>query len=224
MSEGPERTSSAGRDRLLEAAIEYFADNGIGDVSLRQLAAAIGTSHRMLIYHFGSREGLLTAVVEVLEAGEKQILHDLLADEESDGRVLAWRFWSHIADVGDVYGPLYYELASHAMRTDDLTEPLRIPNVEMWVEALMELWQREPGLGEAEARAQSRLNLAVARGLLHDLLLTRDRKHVDEAMARFDFICFGSPHPTPSVAELTAGWDARTMGRAWSRARGRTRA
>ena len=30
----------------------------MGDISLRELAAALGTSHRMLIYHFGSKEGL----------------------------------------------------------------------------------------------------------------------------------------------------------------------
>ncbi|MDT7648160.1 MAG: hypothetical protein QOC75_5160, partial [Pseudonocardiales bacterium] len=41
----------------------YFGTRGISDLSLRQLADALGTSHRMLIYHFGSKEGLLTEVV-----------------------------------------------------------------------------------------------------------------------------------------------------------------
>jgi AcrR family transcriptional regulator len=223
MADESERTSPTGRDGLLEASIDYFAENGIGDVSLRQLAAAIGSSHRMLIYHFGSREGLLTAVVEALEAGEKQILLDMLADDQTDPRVLAWRFWTHVADVGDFYGPLYYELASHAMRTDDPYGPLRIPNVEMWVDALMELWAgrgrpQEFGSSESEARAHSRLNLAVARGLLHDLLLTKDRDHVDEAMARFDFLSFGTPHPNPSVARLTHGWGPTAMSTAWPHA------
>jgi AcrR family transcriptional regulator len=52
-SDGP--TSS--RDRLLAAALEHVATHGIGNLSLRGLAAALGTSHRMLSYHFGSREG-----------------------------------------------------------------------------------------------------------------------------------------------------------------------
>ena len=45
------------------AAMEYVAEHGVGDLSLRGLAAALGTSHRMLSYHFGSREGLLIEVI-----------------------------------------------------------------------------------------------------------------------------------------------------------------
>jgi len=48
------RTSQA-REHLLAAAVDHALSDGIADPSLRQLAAAIGTSHRMLLYHFGSR-------------------------------------------------------------------------------------------------------------------------------------------------------------------------
>jgi len=51
--------ASQPRDRLLAAAVDQAIRGGIADLSLRELAAAIGTSHRMLLYHFGSREGLL---------------------------------------------------------------------------------------------------------------------------------------------------------------------
>ena len=59
------------RERLLDAALEYVAAHGIGDISLRALAAALGTSHRMLIYHFGSRHGLLLEVIRTAEARER---------------------------------------------------------------------------------------------------------------------------------------------------------
>jgi AcrR family transcriptional regulator len=52
----------ASPETLLAAAVDRALHGGIADLSLRQTAAAIGTSHRMLIYHFGSREGLLAAV------------------------------------------------------------------------------------------------------------------------------------------------------------------
>jgi hypothetical protein len=51
--------TSQARDRLLDAAVEHALSKGIVDLSLREIAAALGTSHRMIIYHFGSREGLL---------------------------------------------------------------------------------------------------------------------------------------------------------------------
>jgi AcrR family transcriptional regulator len=59
--------TSQARERLLAAAVDHAMRDGIADLSLRELAAAIGTSHRMLLYHFGSREGLLIAVVQAVE-------------------------------------------------------------------------------------------------------------------------------------------------------------
>ena len=58
------------KDRLLDAAVEHALSRGIVDLSLREIASAIGTSHRMLIYHFGSCEGLLVAVVREVERRE----------------------------------------------------------------------------------------------------------------------------------------------------------
>lgn len=190
------------RERLLAAAVEYFAAEGIGHNSFRQIAAALGTSHRMLTYHFGSREGLLSAVVEVLEQNERDLLATLLAAGETDPRILAWRYWTHVADVAHRYGPLFFELSSHAMRSDDVEAPLRSGNHRLWVQALTRMWSGGGGLGPAAAGRQARLNLAVARGLLHDYLLTGDRLAVDRAMARFDLISAGTPHPLSSVRRL----------------------
>lgn len=196
-----------GRERLLRASIEYFAENGIGDASLRQIAGAIGSSHRMLLYHFGSREGLLEAVVDELERSERDILNQVLGEDDRPGRERAWDFWTHVADVVDFYGPLYFELASQAMRSDDLSAPLRVPNVEMWIEALTVMW-KQADLKPSQAKVHARLNLAVARGLLHDFLLTRDRKAVDQAMAMWDWLCFREPHPVRRIGRLSASWRA----------------
>lgn len=62
-----EMTSERPRERLLEAAIHYVMSRGVSDLSLREIAAAIGTSHRMLIYHFGSKEGLFVAIIRAVE-------------------------------------------------------------------------------------------------------------------------------------------------------------
>src|SRR5690606_21167739 len=64
----------SGRAGLLAAAVEYVATHGIGERSLRQIAAALGTSHRMLIYHFGSKEGLLVEVVREVERRQRELL------------------------------------------------------------------------------------------------------------------------------------------------------
>ena len=55
-------SEKSAKDLLLDQVVDHFVAEGMGDLSLRKIAAAIGTSHRMLLYHFGSREGLLAAV------------------------------------------------------------------------------------------------------------------------------------------------------------------
>ena len=62
------RGRRASARRLLDAVIEHFTAEGLADQSLRRIAEAIGSSHRMLLYHFGSKDGLLLEVVRAVEA------------------------------------------------------------------------------------------------------------------------------------------------------------
>ena len=59
------------RDTLLRAALAHVVERGLADLSLRTLAEGIGTSHRMLIYHFGSKEGLVAEVVKATVSAKK---------------------------------------------------------------------------------------------------------------------------------------------------------
>src|SRR6202035_3598624 len=65
------------RRQLLDKLVEEFARGGIGDRSLRDVAAAVGTSHRMLLHHFGSRDELLLAIVEEGERRQRALLREL---------------------------------------------------------------------------------------------------------------------------------------------------
>ncbi len=51
------------RQELVEGATDYALDHGLVGLSLRPLAAALGTSDRMLLYHLGSKDELLVAVI-----------------------------------------------------------------------------------------------------------------------------------------------------------------
>jgi AcrR family transcriptional regulator len=172
-----------GREALLGRAIGHFAEHGVGDTSLRALAEAIGTSHRMLIYHFGSREGLLAAVVDVVEQGARDTLAQMVEETHGDPDPFeaAMRFWRLVTDDALVYGPLFFELSSHAMLGLPHAVDLRERLVTPWLDALVEMWVGR-GVPERAARLEARIDLAVARGLLHDLLLTGDREGVDAAM------------------------------------------
>jgi AcrR family transcriptional regulator len=77
---GRDATARAARQQLLDAAIEYTAEHGISDLSLRSLAAALGTSHRMLIFHFGSKEGLWVEIARTVDRRQREQLRGFPPD------------------------------------------------------------------------------------------------------------------------------------------------
>jgi AcrR family transcriptional regulator len=167
------------RDRLLAAAVDHALSAGIADLSLRQLAAAIGTSHRMLIYHFGSREGLLVAVTRAAEERERQTL---LGEGAEQNPREQWRRLSS----PDLWPQerLFFELYAYALRGRPGTEEFLEGIVESWV-GPMAAALIEAGGEPSTARADARLGVAVVRGLLLDLLATGDRREVDQAFERY---------------------------------------
>lgn len=81
-----EAAPSARKIELLEAAYGYALEHGIADVSLRPLAAAIGSSPRVLLYLFGSKEGLIQALLARARSDELALL-DRLRREQPDADV-----------------------------------------------------------------------------------------------------------------------------------------
>jgi len=188
---------SAARDELLARCVAWFAEHGVGDTSLRTLATNVGTSHRMLLYHFGSREGLLAAVVESVEQNERDLLQRLLSDVE-DPYAAGLAFWDHVADAAATLAPLYFELSGHAMQGHPWAAGLREWLTSGWTEALTDLWIRL-GRPAEEAAELARVNLAAVRGLLFDLALTGDRAAADDGM-RVLAAGLGLPSRDPRVA------------------------
>src|SRR5258708_24403513 len=64
---------------LVEDLIGYLIRHGVADLSLRPMAAAVGTSARLLIFHFGSKERLLIEALDEMQARLQRSLADLLA-------------------------------------------------------------------------------------------------------------------------------------------------
>ena len=174
------------RERLLAAAIEHLAQGGSHDLSLRSIAAAIGTSHRMLSYHFGSRSGLVAAIVAELERRQRAVLAEALRDREATPAELMWRMWEQLADERMwPYERLFFEMSGRALQDAGArARPLPEQLVDPWLETADELAARF-GRPAEHARAEGRLGMAVTRGLLLDLLTTGDRAGADEAMRCF---------------------------------------
>lgn len=165
------------RQELLDAVIAELERGGIGDRSLRELGARVGTSHRMLIHHFGSREGLLTEVVRHVEEEQRRFLEGLDVPPEDVSEVM----WRRLSDPALWPAErLFFEVYARACRGEQPFASLLPGLVEDWLDRVAP----PAGTGAerpADARARARLALAIFRGLLLDLVGTEDRAGVDAA-------------------------------------------
>jgi AcrR family transcriptional regulator len=168
------------KDRLLDAAVDHALDKGIVDLSLREIAAAIGTSHRMLIYHFGSRQGLLVAVVREVERRQRKMIpwESFTADD-------AHCTWERLIDPSlRTQERLFFEIYAHALLGRPGTEGFLEEALEGWMAPIVDSLTNS-GMEHDEARAVARLGVAVTRGLLLDLLATGDSAGVTRAYELF---------------------------------------
>lgn len=167
------------RQRLLDTVIDHLGRNGIGDTSLRALAEAVGTSHRMLIYHFGSRDGLLAEVTREVEARQRATMA-VSYDTDLPPLEAAARYWEQTVEASLRYGPLFFELTAHAMQGKEHAAALRDEVIAAWLPPITELCLAI-GIPDDQAETHARLALGAARGLLLDVLVTGERTQVARA-------------------------------------------
>jgi AcrR family transcriptional regulator len=163
------------RADLLDRIVAEVAAGGLGDRSLRDIASAIGSSHRMLLYHFGSRAGLVAAIVDSVESAQRDLLRELAAGAD-DARSLVLALWERVSSPElRPFVRLFFEaVATTAGAGDRVTGP--------WLEDA-----RQAGtlVGAGFDPAEVRLGVAVVRGLLVDVLVSGDAGPATEALRRF---------------------------------------
>jgi AcrR family transcriptional regulator len=175
---------SAAREALLDRCFEVVRRHGFSHLSLREIAAEAGTSHRMLIYHFGSRDGLLAEVVARMEAAQRALLAELVTDD-ADIFAVSAAFWAHVTSPEVLPAQrLFFEVYVQALYGREWTAAFRESVIRAWEEPLVALFRRA-GVPGPRSRAYARLGLAVTRGLGLDLLMTGERAEVDAAMELF---------------------------------------
>jgi AcrR family transcriptional regulator len=173
------------KQRLLDSVVEAAMEGGIADKSLRAIAEAAGTSHRMLIHHFGSREGLLVELIRAVEQRQRDVLAELASDGVADQAEPDLRFWEHLRSPE--LAPLerlFFEVYGQALQGREWATALLDGIVEDWVGPVAETLVGD-GLDAQSARVVARLGVAVTRGLLLDVLATGEAREVDAAMAYF---------------------------------------
>jgi len=161
------------RDQLLERIVAEVAANALAERTPRELADPLRYTHRMLLYHFGSRAGLVSAIVEATEAGQRLLLAELAAQVD-DPADLVRALWARTCAPEMLpFVRLFFECVA-VTGGNGLTDP--------WIELANELRQ---GFGLAPDEDELRLGVAVTRGLLIDVLATGDAGPATRSLERF---------------------------------------
>jgi AcrR family transcriptional regulator len=160
--------------------VDYVLANGITDLSLRPLAKALKTNARMLVYHFGSREGLMREILAGLRAREDAKIQAWFENGRKPRTIsdfLCW-YWRRISTPdAQAAGRLIFELYALALRN-----PRDYPGV---LEDPLVYWRklvRRAGVESKISKAEATLFLAAMRGLLLDFCATGNRARTAQAM------------------------------------------
>jgi AcrR family transcriptional regulator len=166
------------KERLLDACADHALAHGLPD-RLEPLATASGTSARMLIYHFGTRDALLRAVLGRARQRQLDLFGDLLRvrPEEPYTATLS-RAWTSITGKdGQPYLRMFGRLRESAEQ--QVWPGFRRTATTDWLGPLEEGLR---GIGRPDLAT---LVLAVIRGLLMDLDATGDTARADRAFHAF---------------------------------------
>lgn len=168
------------RARLRDQAVVYVLTHGLGDLALRPLAKALKTNARMLIYHFGSREGLMREIMAGLRERESAQIGRWMKSTRKPRTMpefLRW-YWRRIsAPQARSAVNLVFELYALALRN-----PRDYPGV---LEEPLAFWPklvRAMGIESEVDEVEATLLLAALRGLLLDLCATSDRRRTGAGM------------------------------------------
>jgi AcrR family transcriptional regulator len=167
----------ARRAQLLESAVDYAIERGLADLTLRPMADALGVLPNTLVHHFGSKEELLSAILNGVRDRLRVMRARMQADPEQTPLEGLWAWTS--SPERTAFFRSFFEAYGLALRQPERFGPFLDRVVADWLVA-----------ADVE---QATLELAVVRGLLLDLLTTGEHDRVDGAFALFAKLAAPAP-------------------------------
>jgi AcrR family transcriptional regulator len=170
---------STRKRELRDAAYDYVLRHGLSGLSLRPLAAAIGSSPRVLVYLFGSKEGLIAELLARAREDELGALREL-DPTPRDTMSVALALWDWLADPRR-RGLLRLWVEAYGR---SLVEP-----AGPWagfaggsVRALLDVLNPAGTRSSGDSEIRRTAILALLRGAMLDLLATGDDDRVGAAV------------------------------------------
>jgi len=172
-------TGTGRRAELLRQVVEYCSAHGIADLSLAPMGEALGTSKRMLLYYFGSRDRLIAETIIASRPDVTELFHHV-HDTESLTEA-AHVLWRTITDR-DTRGPIriLFQVLALAPTQPERYAAVAREAIAAMIDPLLPVYRRL-GYPEPEAAARASLLISGLRGLCLDHLVTGDDARLDAA-------------------------------------------
>ena len=170
------------RRELLEKLLDHALAHGLSDSSLRAGAASAGTSARMLIYHFESREKMIVELLDFARTEQEATLRGAV-QELGSGQIKEklTRIWHTLSSKRfEGHARLFYEAFGRGIQGKSEYAVVLKGTVTFLGELLESIMVSE-GLPRQQARITATLVSGSMRGLVMDLLSTNDRSRVNAA-------------------------------------------
>jgi AcrR family transcriptional regulator len=173
------------REQLIDEALAYFLEHGLAGLSLRPLAEHIDTSARLLVYHFGSKDGLIAAVMDEVRARTQKSFAGYAARRARGTRTdVMHAFWIWTIRPANVrYMRLLFEVQALALQNPAGYARYLEGTSSSWLDLI------ERSLPpSSDNRAVATLCAAVMDGLLLEYLSTGDRRRTTKALDLFSWL------------------------------------
>lgn len=166
-------------NELLDAIVQYLIRHGIADLSLRPLAKAVGSSPRVLLYYFGSKEKVIVKILAEIRRRQRTIFARAQAPTFEQACRSVWKHMS--APKSEPLFRLFFEAYGLALRHPRLYKDFLRSTVNDWIDFIADPLQSE-GLQRKQARALATIVLAGLRGFMLDFCTTGDRTRLNRAV------------------------------------------
>lgn len=176
-----DRNITPRKRQLLDGALRYLVANGIANLSLRPLATELGTSPRILMFHFKSKAGLVRAVLAELHARVIASLRAIRSEPAPDQAALIERFWKWATNKKNLpYVRLLYEIQVVASQNPAEYGPYLRDISTDWQTAAFESLSTP-----LQNESMATLCIAVFDGLFLEFMSTGDLARLSRALQEF---------------------------------------
>jgi AcrR family transcriptional regulator len=183
------RPSTGARERILDAAIEVLKSDGYAGLTIAKVAAEAGESKPLVVYHYGSKQGLVQAAGQAIAA---MITDEVLAGVDGAGTVEAVirgvdAGVERVLDRDERVARLYFDLAAVSVVDPEIRRTITEVNEQWRVVLVRLLTEASDGLPAGHARVLALMVIAGVQGMTLERIErgpTAERKRARELFIR----------------------------------------